>query len=132
MITRSDYDFTKAVPKSFKPSEENYSTLWKICKPESASYMKTIGLTLLHASLFMYLPQVYTDINYLMSLTREIGDAALFMQYGIIVSKWAAIFGSLSFLTYNRRFHFLDISNKIGNRLRAVVYQKTLNRALNE
>ena len=42
------------------------------------------------------------------------------------MGKWSLIFGALGILTYWRRFDFLDISNRIGVRMRAVAFQKIL------
>ena len=75
----------------------------------------------------MYLPQIYTDISYLMEMKldpltwQEIGAG-----YAGVVAKWAGIFGGLGGLTYLRRYEFLDVSNKISVRFRSVLYHNVL------
>lgn len=42
------------------------------------------------------------------------------------MGKWACIFGLIGVFTYWRRYDFLDISNRIGIRLRSVAFKKIL------
>jgi hypothetical protein len=42
------------------------------------------------------------------------------------VGKWAIVFGLIGVLTYWRRYDFLDISNRIGIRLRSIAFKKML------
>jgi len=38
------------------------------------------------------------------------------------MGKWAILLGSMGILTYLRRFDFLDISNRIGVRMRVIAF----------
>jgi hypothetical protein len=52
----------------------------------------------------MYLPNIYTDINYLMSLQVSLIPAEeIYQIYAITMGKWAGIFTALGFITYKRR-----------------------------
>jgi hypothetical protein len=62
-------------------------------------------IALLHAGTFMYLPNIYDDINTLMALKiSEVGREAVLQAYAMKVGKWAGIFGALGTLTYLRRY----------------------------
>ena len=90
--------------------------------------MKNSVVTLIHAGLFMYLPNIYSDINHLMELKISVlSQEAILQEYGFTMGKWAVIFGSLGILTYVRRFDFLDISNRIAVRMRSIAFEKILN-----
>lgn len=84
-----------------------YKKVWDICKPELPKYLFNSILTLLHAGMFMYLPNIYSDINYLMSLKVTTMPASeIYYAYLIMTSKWAALFGAMGILTYRRRYYF--------------------------
>jgi hypothetical protein len=85
-------------------------------------------ITLLHAAAFMYLPNIYEDINFLMTLKiSEVPQDLLLQTYALKIGKWAGIFGALGGLTYLRRYEFLDVSNRISVRFRTVMYSHILN-----
>ena len=48
-----------------KPTSD-YKKIYQICEPEKRKYITNGIITLLHSSLFMYLPKIYTDIGYLL------------------------------------------------------------------
>lgn len=52
----------------------DHQKLIDLCKPETKKYVSNSIVTLLHSSLFMYLPKIYTDINYLMGLKVGVLD----------------------------------------------------------
>lgn len=53
----------------------------------------------------MYLPNIYGDINYLMTLKiSEVPQDILLQTYALKIGKWAGIFGALGGLTYLRRY----------------------------
>ena len=54
-----NYSFTQHNVKL----DKEYQKLWAICKPEIKKYMACGVITLLHAAAFMYLPNIYGDIN---------------------------------------------------------------------
>ncbi len=57
--------------------------------------------------MFMYLPNIYSDINYLMSLKVTAMPASeIYYAYLIMTSKWAALFAAMGVLTYRRRYYF--------------------------
>jgi hypothetical protein len=71
----------------------------------------------------MYLPNIYTDINNLMAMTLETHTMeAINHAYLLMGGKWTAIFTLMGILTYQRRVQFLDISNRIGVRMRMVLF----------
>lgn len=81
----------------------------------------------MHSALFMYLPKIYTDINYLLELKASKMDRAMILtEYAMVMGKWSVIFGLIGVLTYWRRYDFLDISNRIGIRLRTVAFRKIM------
>jgi hypothetical protein len=62
-------------------------------------------IALFHAATFMYLPNIYEDINTLMALKiSEVPRDILLQTYAIKIGKWAGIFGALGGLTYLRRY----------------------------
>jgi hypothetical protein len=62
-------------------------------------------IALLHAGTFMYLPNIYEDINSLMALKiSEVPNDILLQAYATKIGKWAGIFGALGTLTYLRRY----------------------------
>ena len=104
-LSRFVYQFCnkKEVEKVSLKSE--YSKLLDICKPEYKKYIKCGIITLLHASAFMYLPNIYGDINTLMEIRVSTSSyQTIYETYGFIIAKWATIFGSLGALTYLRRY----------------------------
>jgi hypothetical protein len=48
--------------------KNEYQRLWAICRPELKKYLYCGAISLLHAAAFMYLPNIYEDINTLMAL----------------------------------------------------------------
>ena len=50
---------------------QEYRKLWQICRPELGKYLRCGAITLFHAAAFMYLPNVYDDINSLMALNID-------------------------------------------------------------
>ena len=75
----------------------------------------------------MYVPNIYGDINYLMELKiSNMEQAAILSEYGMILGKWSVVFGLMGIFTYWRRFDFLDISNRIGIRMRTVAFRKIM------
>lgn len=62
----------KALTYSFSTQniqlKNEYQRLWAICRPELKKYMYCGAIALLHAATFMYLPNIYEDINSLMAL----------------------------------------------------------------
>ena len=44
----------------------------------------------------------------------------------MMMGKWSIVFGLIGLFTYMRRFDFLDISNRIGIRMRTVAFKKIL------
>lgn len=44
-----------------------------------------------------------------------------------MMGKWSVVFGLIGFLTYRRRYDFLDISNRIGIRMRLVLFKQLMN-----
>ncbi len=107
--------------------DQEYKKLWGICRPELKKYIVCGAITLVHAGFFMYLPNIYNDINLLTALNVDTTPSdVLLQQYAIKITKWAAIFGSLGTLTYLRRYEFLDVSNKISVRFRTVLYNHIL------
>jgi hypothetical protein len=75
----------------------------------------------------MYLPNIYTDINLLLMLKVSAVDKSLiYFEYGMYMGKWSVIFGLIGVLTYWRRYDFLDISNRLGIRMRTVAFKKIL------
>lgn len=75
----------------------------------------------------MYLPNIYGDINYLLELKVSAVDRAVILsEYGMVMGKWSVVFGLLGMFTYWRRFDFLDISNRIGVRMRSAAFKKIL------
>jgi hypothetical protein len=108
--------------------DQEYKKLWGICRPELKKYLLCGAITLLHAGTFMYLPNIYDDINALMALNIDTTPQDLLIQtYAFKIAKWAGIFGTLGALTYLRRYEFLDVSNKISVRFRTVLYNHILN-----
>ena len=76
----------------------------------------------------MYLPHIYQDINYLMELKVSVVEQqVLFSEYVYIMGKWATVFTLMGIFTYWRRFDFLDITNRIAVRMRAIAFRKILN-----
>lgn len=76
----------------------------------------------------MFLPSAFTDIQHLMSLkVSTVGQSALLWEYGLAMGKWGMFFALLGSLTYYRRFNILDLSNRIGIRMRSVLFKKILN-----
>lgn len=49
-----------------------YTKLVQMALPERNKYLKNVALTLAHATIFMYLPNIYGDINMLMNLKQGI------------------------------------------------------------
>jgi hypothetical protein len=101
--------FSKSVSYSFATQNLNlkneYKRLWAICRPELKKYMFCGVIALFHAGTFMYLPNIYEDINTLMALKATDATRDLVLQtYAIKVGKWAGIFGALGTLTYLRRY----------------------------
>lgn len=85
-------------------------------------------IALLHAGAFMYLPNIYGDIETLMGLRISSTSQEIILKtYALMIGKWAGIFGGLGSLTYLRRYEFLDLSNKISVRFRTVLYSHILN-----
>ena len=75
----------------------------------------------------MYLPKVYTDINYLMDLkVSNLPQTKILYEYGLMMGKWSFVFALIGVLTYKRRYDFLDISNRIGIRMRTTLFKKML------
>jgi hypothetical protein len=98
--------FTFADKKEIKKLtlKEEYKKVWNICKPELPKYMFNSVLTLIHAGMFMYLPNIYGDLTYLMSLKLSTVPATeIYTAYLMMTSKWAVLFGALGALTYRRR-----------------------------
>lgn len=55
----------------------------------------------------MYLPNIYGDLNYLMSLKLSTVPATeIYAAYLTMTTKWAFLFGFLGALTYRRRYFF--------------------------
>jgi len=44
----------------------------------------------------------------------------------MIMGKWSVVFGLIGVFTYWRRYDFLDISNRIGIRMRTVAFKKIM------
>jgi hypothetical protein len=85
--------------------KNEYQRLWAICRPELKKYAFCSVIALLHAGTFMYLPNIYQDINALMELKiSQVPKEVLLEAYAMKIGKWAAIFGSLGTLTYLRRY----------------------------
>lgn len=75
----------------------------------------------------MYLPKIYGDISHLMALKEGIQPTAEILQtYAYSLGKWATLFGAAGLLTYQRRYEFLDISNRLAMRMRNALYKETL------
>jgi len=107
--------------------DKEYQKLWAICKPELKKYIFCGVITVLHAGAFMYLPNIYNDINELMALNiNQVPQEVLLQTYALKVSKWAGIFGSVGYLTYLRRYELIDVSNRISVRFRTVLYNHIL------
>lgn len=117
----------KGSPTTFAQLGSEHKRIYQICLPEKAKYLTNGLITLLHSALFMYLPKIYGDINYLMELKiSNMDQAALLTEYGFIFGKWSVVFGLMGLFTYWRRFDFLDISNRIAIRMRTVAFRKIL------
>ena len=99
----------------------------EICKPELRKYLSNGVITLLHSGLFMYLPNIYGDINFLMEMKiSHMDQAVILSEYATILGKWSVIFGLMGVFTYWRRFDFLDISNRIGIRMRTIAFRRIM------
>ncbi len=82
-----------------------YRKLIQIAKPEQSKYVKNLVLTLAHASIFMYLPNIYGDISQLMNLKEGVNTTnEILHTYGYTLGKWTALFGTAGLLTYQRRY----------------------------
>lgn len=44
----------------------------------------------------------------------------------MVMGKWSVIFGLIGLFTYWRRYDFLDISNRIGIRMRTIAFKKIM------
>ena len=112
------------------PNTPLWSDLQKcfyIIRPESRRFIANCVLTLVSSGIFMYLPNVFTDIQALLALNiNTLPASEIWQQYLITTSKWMGIFGVSMLITYKRRFYFMDISNRIASRLRYVFYKKLL------
>jgi len=98
-----------------------------IGRPERMKYLKNIVLTLAHASVFMYLPNIYGDISHLMSLKEGVNATnEILHTYAYTLGKWTALFSIGGLLTYQRRYEFLDLSNRLAIRMRNALYTQTL------
>ena len=42
------------------------------------------------------------------------------------MGKWSVVFGLIGVFTYLRRYDFLDISNRIGIRMRTIAFKKIM------
>ena len=101
----------------------------QICKPELPKYISNGILTLVHAGIFMYLPNIYHDLTTLMEMSLQTHSASAINEaYFLIGGKWTALFSFLGVLTYRRRVQFVDISNRIATRMRIVLFSQILNR----
>lgn len=104
LLTRKSLRFYAKDLKNVKLDQE-YKKLWGICKPELKKYVVCGVITLLHAGCFMYLPNIYDDINSLMALNIDTTPQNVLLQeYAYKIGKWAGIFGTLGSLTYLRRY----------------------------
>ena len=116
-------DFGFSSPKF---SNEHQKIL-SICKPEYKKYFSNGIITLLHSALFMYLPKIYGDLNYLMEMKiSHLDRATIISEYALVLGKWSVVFGLMGIFTYWRRFDFLDISNRIGIRMRTVAFRQIM------
>lgn len=107
--------------------KNEYQRLWAICRPELKKYLYCGAISLVHAAAFMYLPNIYEDINTLMALrVSEVAPDILLQTYAAKIGKWTGIFATLGTLTYLRRYEFLDVSNRISVRLRTVLYSHVM------
>lgn len=120
-----------------KPSFENkeipielpteHKKIIQICRPELKKYLTNGIITLLHSGLFMYLPNIYGDLNSLMEMkSSNMEQAVIFHEYGMVLGKWSVIFALMGVFTYWRRYDFLDISNRIAIRMRTVAFRKIM------
>lgn len=76
----------------------------------------------------MVLPSAFTDIQHLMSIkVSAVGQSTLLWEYGMTLGKWSMFFALLGSLSYYRRFNILDLSNRIGIRLRSILFKRILN-----
>ena len=44
----------------------------------------------------------------------------------MVMGKWSVVFGLIGVFTYMRRYDFLDISNRIGIRMRTIAFKKIM------
>jgi hypothetical protein len=84
-------------------------------------------MTIIHSAFFMYLPNIYSDIDHLLSLRVSTMDKAMLTnEYLMVYGKWSVLICLVGVLNYWRRYNFLDISNRIGIRMRTIAFHKVM------
>ncbi|XP_051912596.1 ATP-binding cassette sub-family B member 10, mitochondrial-like [Hippocampus zosterae] len=111
-------------------SEES-RLLLTIIRPERRKYVKAACLSAFHAGLFMLLPNVFTDLTALLEhrlhaapLTQlqQAENLAVYQDYASKAAKWTVYFGVVGTVTYKRRYEFIELTNRVGHRLRAAMF----------
>jgi hypothetical protein len=112
---------------------KDWALLLQVIRPERGKYLRAACLSAFHAGLFMLLPGIFSDISGLLEkrLHRPAAtpeqteqNRAVMAEYRWKAAKWGLYFAVVGAATYRRRLEFIQLTNRIGHRLRTVLFRQ--------